>query len=236
MQRNTLEEVNSYIRSNECDVVVGIDEAGRGTWAGPIVAAAAAVPTNLRLPAHITDSKKFGSSKKGRAQIAAIYDQFRDHSKIHTGIGVVRADEIDEMGIDKAQATAQGKALAQVLSMLPHPPLVVVDGINPPSVDVNRVRMLMCVPKGDALVPAVGLASIIAKATQLRHMVAIDRDFPDYGFASNAGYGTKTHQEALKKFGPCMCHRYCYRPVKEAAPPPRTEELESLIDTLMEEI
>jgi len=146
----------------------------------------------------------------------AIYSRYANNDHIVIGIGVVPPNIIDEIGIDKAQAKAQGDAIRLTFDRLAYKPFVVVDGINAPAIDAKDVDRVMLLPKADALVPAVSLASIFAKVTQLRFMEEYEKKFPGYGFAKHAGYGTKDHQAALIKLGPCEVHRRSYSPVKKA--------------------
>ena len=165
-----------------------------------------------------------------------IYERFKDHVQVAIGIGVVTAAEIDELGVDKAQAIAQAKAVLGTFDRLVYPPFVVVDGINPPALNPSDAEKVMCVPKGDALIPAVGLASIIAKATQLRTMREFDATYPGYGFSKHAGYGTKEHKAALVKLGPCPIHRRSYKPVREAAKGLPDLKMRPDLDALLEEL
>lgn len=216
MMRHCAEDVAAYIKAHNCGTLVGVDEAGRGTWAGSIFAAAAAVPTSWKAPADVRDSKKLGSSDRGRAEMERIYERYANHDRIAIGIGVVSSEEIDDIGLDKAQAKAQGLAIRATFDRLVYPPFVVVDGINPPAIDPSDIEALMCVPKADALIPAVSLASIFAKVTQLRAMRELDAQFPSFGFLKHAGYGTKEHKAALDRLGPCPIHRRSFRPIKDA--------------------
>jgi len=214
---STLAEVEAYIRDNNPGTIVGVDEAGRGNWAGPIVAGAAAVSiANWRPPAGLTDSKLM-SSKAGYKRREAIYEQVVKDDKVVIGIGVVEAAEIDQIGIDAAQAKAQAEAIKATFWRLVYPPFVVVDGVNPPAIEPPEVKHVMMLPKGDLLVPAVSLASVCAKVTQCRTMIELDKTHPGYGFAQHKGYGTKEHKAALNELGPCAVHRRCYRPVAKAA-------------------
>lgn len=217
MGTTTLAEVEQYIRDHNPGTIVGVDEAGRGNWAGPIVAGAAAVSiANWTPPAGLTDSKLM-SSKAGYKRREAIYEQVIKDDKVVIGIGMVEADEIDQIGIDAAQAKAQAEAIRATFWRLAYPPFVVVDGVNPPAIEPPEVKHVMMLPQGDLLVPAVSLASVCAKVTQCRTMIELDAQHPGYGFAQHKGYGTKQHKAALHELGPCAIHRRCYRPVAKAA-------------------
>ena len=131
----TLADVEHYIKECNPGTIVGVDEAGRGNWAGPIIAGAAAVSiANWTPPAGLTDSKLM-SSKAGHRRRVAIYEQCGNDDKVVIGIGRVDADEIDEIGIDAAQAKAQAEAVRATFWRLVYPPFVVVDGNRPPAIE-----------------------------------------------------------------------------------------------------
>ena len=187
--------------------LAGIDEAGRGPLAGPVVAAAVIfdpdyiskelVPTFGKL----TDSKVM--SEKWREHFFQILEE-SDSAQI--GVGVIGPAEIDAINILRATHKAMGIAAAQVKA-----DFALVDGL--------RVKGLPCehnaIVKGDALSISISAASIIAKVTRDRMMVALDAEFPRYGFAQHKGYGTKKHVEALHKHGAIPAHRKSFRPVAE---------------------
>ncbi len=187
--------------------LAGIDEAGRGPLAGPVVAAAVIfdpgyiqaelVPTFGKL----TDSKAM--SEKHREEYFGILTE----SKFATiGIGIVEADEIDRINILKATHKAMAIAAEQI-----HPQFALVDGLP--------VKGLPCesrsIVKGDALSISISAASIVAKVTRDRIMLQLDAEHPEYGFASHKGYGTKQHLAALRKLGSIPAHRKTFRPVAE---------------------
>ena len=187
--------------------IAGVDEAGRGPLAGPVVAAAVAFE---REPlgageafAGLTDSKALTEKKR-----EAFFEQLTVCPFAHTAFAVIEPDEIDSINI--LQAT--WKAMATALSALDRmPDLALVDG--------NPVRGLPCksksVVKGDAKSLSIAAASIIAKVTRDRLMVELDAKHPTYGFAAHKGYGTKRHLEAIRKHGPLDCHRKTFRPISE---------------------
>lgn len=211
----TLADVERYIREHLPALIVGVDEAGRGCWAGPIIAAAAAVSVNWVPPPELNDSKQVTPKKR-----EAIYKRYADDDNVVIGIGEVSPEEIDRIGIDAAQARAQAEAIRGTFYRLVYPPFVVVDGISAPAIEPPEVLEIMLLPKGDALIPAVSLASVYAKVTRDRIMVEYDREygqFYPYGWANHKGYGTKEHQTALDRLGPCPIHRRSFRPVAKAA-------------------
>ena len=180
-------------------VIAGIDEAGRGPWAGPVVAAAVILDSQ-RIPPGIDDSKKLSA-----AQREALYDAISTAAQI--GIGIADAARIDRDNILAATLWAMAEAVAA----LPFPPaLALVDG--------NRAPALTCpvrtIIRGDAASLSIAAASIMAKVTRDRIMAALDRDYPGYCFARHKGYGTAIHAEALARLGPCPIHRRSFKPVK----------------------
>ena len=187
--------------------IAGVDEAGRGPLAGPVVAAAVVFE---REPlgageafAGLTDSKVLTEKKRDH-----FFEQLIACPFAHTAFAVIEPDEIDRINI--LQAT--WKAMAQALSGLDRlPDLALVDG--------NPVRGLPCnsqsIVKGDAKSLSIAAASIIAKVTRDRMMVELDAKHPEYGFARHKGYGTKIHLEAIRQHGPLDCHRKTFRPISE---------------------
>ena len=180
-------------------LVAGVDEAGRGPWAGPVVAAAVILdPCNI--PDGLNDSKKLNEARRDH-----LFDQIQSSSEL--AIGIVEAEEIDQINI--LQATM--KAMSVAISGLPRPPGVAL-------IDGNRAPVLSCpsqtIKKGDALSVSIAAASIIAKVTRDRMMKNIDKQFPDYGFARHKGYGTAIHSTALASLGPCPQHRRSFAPIK----------------------
>ena len=180
--------------------VAGVDEAGRGPWAGPVVAAAAILSPDI-VPDGIDDSKRLTRTRR-----ADLFRQIRESALI--GIGAADVNEIDTLNILQATMLAMQRAVA-ALPILPA--LVLVDG--------NRIPDLLCpaqaVVKGDSRSLSIAAASIIAKETRDRQMRQLARQYPSYGWERNAGYGTREHANALKRFGPTPYHRRSFKPVKE---------------------
>ena len=181
--------------------VAGIDEAGRGPLAGPVVAAAVILPEEFDLPG-LNDSKQL-SEKKRNQLYPLIYEQ-----AIAVGIGVGRADEVDEINI--LQATLKGMSRAVGRLSLP-PDFLLVDGITPIPIGIEQKTL----KKGDSRSLSIAAASVIAKVVRDRIMVAYDRLFPEYGFAGHKGYGSQKHRDAIAQYGPCLCHRRTFAGVKE---------------------
>lgn len=173
--------------------ICGIDEVGRGPLAGPVVAGAVILPKDCDI-LYINDSKKLSAAKREE-----LYCEIMDKA-VATGLGFVGPERIDEINI--LQATYE--AMRQAISKLdPQPDLLLNDAVTIPGVDIEQVPII----KGDAKSISIGAASIIAKVTRDKLMEEYDRMFPEYGFASNKGYGSAEHIAAIKKYGPTPIHR-----------------------------
>ncbi|MGQ0456403.1 MAG: ribonuclease HII [Hyphomicrobium sp.] len=181
--------------------VAGVDEAGRGPWAGPVVAAAVILDPD-RIPANIDDSKAI--DEEGRA---FLYNRIMKVAQV--GVGVADVDRIDRDNILNATLWAMSEAVA---SLTPTPRLVLVDGNKTPRLSMPARAIV----KGDAKCLSIAAASIIAKVTRDRMMIAAARDFPGYGFERHKGYGTPEHQAAIEKLGVCALHRRSFKPVQFA--------------------
>ena len=181
--------------------VAGIDEAGRGPLAGPVVAAAVILPEHFELPG-LNDSKQL-SEKKRNELYPLIHEQ-----AIAVGIGVSRADEVDQINILQATLKGMNRAVAR-LSVTPD--FLLVDGITPVPTLIEQKTL----KKGDSRSLSIAAASVVAKVVRDRIMVAYDRLFPEYGFAGHKGYGSQKHREAVARYGPCVCHRRSFAGVKE---------------------
>ncbi len=173
--------------------ICGIDEVGRGPLAGPVVAGAVILPKNCDI-LYINDSKKVSEKKREE-----LYEIIMEKA-IATGIGYASVERIDEINILQATFEAMREAISK-LSVSPD--ILLNDAVTIPDVNIQQVPII----KGDAKSISIGAASIIAKVTRDRLMVNYDEIFPEYGFASNKGYGSAQHIEAIKKFGPCPIHR-----------------------------
>jgi ribonuclease HII len=182
-------------------VIVGVDEAGRGPLAGNVVAAAVILDPEQVIEG-LTDSKKL--SEKKRAQL---FDEITAKAAAY-GIARASVEEIDQLNILQASLLAMQRAVA----MLELPwDAVWVDGNQCPQV-AGEVQAIV---KGDLTVPAIGAASILAKVTRDREMLALEEVYPGYGFAKHKGYPTKAHREALLALGASPVHRRSYAPVKK---------------------
>ncbi|MCY0875331.1 MAG: ribonuclease HII [Firmicutes bacterium] len=204
-------EFDQAVREESRKTIGGVDEAGRGPLAGPVVAAAVVLPNDLR-DAQYYDSKQLGS----RAREAA-YDSICENA-IAYGVGIVDPLYIDRYNI--LQATYE--AMRQAISGLEvSPEMFLVDGAVIPSLSVQQRKVI----KGDALSQSIAAASILAKVTRDRLMVQAAELFPEYGFERHMGYGTPEHLAALQVHGPCALHRFSFAPVRAVGNRPQMSTL-----------
>ena len=173
--------------------LAGIDEAGRGPLAGPVVAAAVILDPHSEI-LYINDSKKLSESRR-----EALYAEIREKA-LAIGVGMVSPARIDEINILQATYEAMRQAVEQ-LGLKPG--CLLVDAVTIPALNIRQVPII----KGDAKSISIGAASIIAKVTRDRIMLQADEAYPAYGFAKHKGYGTAAHIAALKELGPCPLHR-----------------------------
>ena len=180
-------------------LICGVDEAGRGPLAGPVVAAAVILPENCHIP-YLNDSKKL--SEKRREELYAIITS----EAVTYGIGYSSPERIDEINI----LNATYEAMREAINALTHCPQVILnDAVTIPGVDIMQVPII----KGDTLSASIAAASIIAKVTRDRLMVEYDLIFPGYEFASNKGYGAVKHLKAIKELGLLPIHRRSFKGV-----------------------
>ena len=194
MRENITEKLFNYDLSIGVDGLAGIDEAGRGPLAGPVVTACCMMPLD-KMVDKINDSKKV--SEKKREELFEVIKQISSYS-----ITIVENEKIDEINILEATKYAMKKSLDDMPSK---PSLVLVDAVKLDS-DIPVVPLI----KGDATSYNIAAAPILAKVTRDRIMREMDALYPEYGFAKNKGYGTKEHIDALIKYGPCPIHRYSF--------------------------
>lgn len=173
--------------------VAGIDEAGRGPLAGPVVAAAVILPKDIFLP-FLNDSKKVTEKRRD-----VLFDEIKQNA-IAYGIGIASNTLIDEINILQATYEAMREAINELEKT---PDVLLVDAVHIPDINIKQVGIV----KGDAKSVNIAAASILAKVTRDRLMAEYDKIYPEYGLASNKGYGTATHIAALKEIGPCAIHR-----------------------------
>jgi len=197
----TLDHEN-MLRSAGYRVVAGIDEAGRGPLAGPVCVAAVVLPDDFT-HAVLNDSKQLSEVKRER-----LYEEITADSRIRWHCVSVEPDEIDRINI--LQATWEGMRRA-ALGLQPVPDAVLIDGKPVKRYPLHQIALV----KGDSISYSIAAASIIAKVTRDRLMVAMARQFPAYGFEIHKGYPTPGHLAALKQHGPCPHHRRSFGPVAQ---------------------
>jgi ribonuclease HII len=189
-------------------LVAGLDEAGRGAWAGPVVAAAVILPRDAMRRSElrgVRDSKLLAPSRR-----AVLFDAIH-RAAVAVGVGAASHTEIDALGIVSATRLAMQRAL-QALPVAPD--ALLIDALRLPAVPLPQRVMF----HADTLCLSVAAASIVAKVTRDRLMVGLDTQYPSYGFAQHKGYGTAHHQQALAQFGPSAVHRMTFEPVRRLLP------------------
>ena len=173
--------------------ICGVDEAGRGPLAGPVVAGACILPSDTEI-LYLNDSKKLSAKKRG-----LLYDEICEKAVAY-GVGIVSPERIDAINILQATYEAMQQAIAK-LSVTPD--LLLVDAVTVPKVPMKQVGII----KGDAKSVSIAAASILAKVTRDRMMMEMDALYPQYGFGQNKGYGSAAHIQAIKEHGACPIHR-----------------------------
>lgn len=182
-------------------LIAGLDEAGRGPLAGPVVAAAVILPAEVYLPG-IDDARRLTGRKRQE-----ICEQIKQQA-VAIGIGMVHPEGIDESNV----LMATYKAMAKAVQALPvQPDYLLIDSYHLPAVSQPQSPIV----GGDGLSCSIAAASIVAKVTRDEHMIEMDRLYPHYGFANHKGYGTAEHRAALEKYGPCPIHRKSFGPLRE---------------------
>lgn len=195
---------------NHAGLIVGVDEAGRGPWAGPVVAGAAILNPETLPPdliAGLDDSKKLKAEKR-----EALLEMLENSDAV-LGVGLATAEEIDALNILQATFLAMRRAVAD-LGVTPD--FALIDGNKiPPDLPCAAAAVI----KGDGLSLSIAAASIVAKVTRDRIMIDLDRTYPGYGWGSNAGYGTKAHQQGLATLGVTPEHRKSFAPIRKILSP-----------------
>lgn len=182
-------------------LIAGVDEAGRGPIAGPVVVAACILPTSYRI-AGLNDSKQLSKKKR-----EALYKEIIAHAVSYKVI-FVSAEEVDKSNIYSATQEAMKQAL---LSLPVKPEYALIDFMPIKDIDIDTKS----ITHGDALSASIAAASILAKVTRDDYMAKMDAKYPNYGFKHNMGYATKMHMESLEKYGPCPIHRKTFYPVSK---------------------
>lgn len=206
VEQSILEHAIDLLMPPCAGLIAGVDEAGRGPWAGPVVAAVVIFPDlkiSKYLAENLNDSKKISTSKRKH-----LFEKLHE-SGAFIGVGQASVQEIDELNILQATFLAMRRAIAD----LPVPPVyALVDGNREPPEFPCPVRTLV---KGDALSLSVAAASIVAKVTRDKIMADLAQQFPFYAWEKNAGYGTAAHEKGLRDYGICVHHRKSFEPIKK---------------------
>jgi len=192
-------ELEARRRGHRC--IAGLDEAGRGPLAGPVVAAAVILPTRCRL-VGVDDSKRVSESERSR-----LYEVIVQRARA-VGVGVATEQEIDRLNILEATRLAMRRALA---SLTPPADCLLIDAVTLPDLAVPSRSII----KGDTLSLSIAAASIVAKVVRDRMMMAYHLTYPEYNFFSHKGYGTEEHLQRLAQHGPCAIHRRTFSPVAQ---------------------
>ena len=173
--------------------VCGIDEVGRGPLAGPVVAGAVILPRDCKI-LYLNDSKKLTERRR-----ELLYEEIMEKA-VAVGLGVVSQERIDEINILQATYEAMREAVGK---LDPQPEILLNDAVTIPGLSQRQIPII----KGDAKSQSIAAASVVAKVTRDHMMIALDEAYPQYGFASNKGYGSAAHMAALREYGPCPLHR-----------------------------
>ena len=201
-------EIEKILYESGYKCVAGVDEAGRGPLAGPVIAAAVSVPHNFSgfedKTIVIKDSKKLG-----KKALAKAYDAILKHPQLKSAWHACNSSRIDEINILQATMEAMTRSVEKLAV---RPDYVLVDGNRAPPIKKAKIETVV---KGDDKVFAIACASIIAKVTRDRLMVEYDEKWPEYGFAKHKGYGTLKHRNAIEKYGACSIHRMTFKPLKK---------------------
>lgn len=201
--RKFLKAEQAHFSWDSPGLTAGVDEAGRGPLAGPVVAAAVVLDDKFPIKG-LADSKTLTAMRREQ-----LYDEIRAKALCFS-IAQASVEEIDQLNILQATLLAMQRAVA---GLRLKPGKVLVDGNRLPILDVFAEAIV----KGDSKIPAISAASILAKVHRDHWCISVDAEFPRYGFAVHKGYGTKYHMEALALLGPCPYHRKSFQPVREAS-------------------
>jgi ribonuclease HII len=204
VQRRPSFKEEKLLRAQGYQLIAGVDEAGRGALMGPVVAGAVILPVNIRArwKDKVRDSKQLKPAER-----ESIYEHIKE-SAVAVGTGESSNQVIDEVGIAKATRMAM---IAAIKQLKPEPQFILIDYFRLPETALPHRGVV----DGDSLCFSIACASIIAKVTRDRLVVAMAEQYPDYGFDGHKGYGTSGHLACLRRKGPCPLHRRSFRPVSE---------------------
>ena len=189
------------LRESGAECIAGIDEAGRGALAGPVVAAAVALPPKTSIDS-LNDSKQL--SAKNRAELFPVIID----TALAVGVGIAVREIVDRINVRRATQVAMASA---VLDLPIDPDALLIDALHIPQLSIHQE----CIIKGDSLSQSIAAASVIAKVTRDNIMCYYHQLYPQYGFQQNKGYPTRSHLESIRILGPCILHRETFRGVKE---------------------
>ena len=187
--------------------IAGLDEAGRGAWAGPVAAGAVILPPDPEIQRQLSQVR---DSKQMRPAERTYWAEIIKDQALAWGVGFATHLEIDAWGIVPATRQAMKRALE---ALAPVPEHLLIDALRLPEIALPQTALI----KGDARSLSIAAASVLAKTARDAVMVQLDEQYPAYGFARHKGYGTAAHQSALERCGPCPIHRLSFAPVKERA-------------------
>lgn len=196
----------SALHARGLRIIAGVDEAGRGPLAGPVAAAAVVLPAGFFCEG-LDDSKKLPARRR-----EALYDRLTGDGEVRWACAFVEVEEIDRINILRATHRAMALAVEALALTVDH---CLIDGLRLPDFRWPHDGIV----GGDGLSLSIAAASVIAKVTRDRHMLELDREFPQYGFQRHMGYGTREHLQALQDHGPCRIHRRSFQPVAQLALP-----------------
>lgn len=214
LERKRLETLSIHerrLRKEGFFLIAGVDEAGRGPLAGPVVAAACILPQDALIP-KLNDSKQLSATER-----EALFDQIINCPEIHFGIGVSDALTIDRINILQATFLAMQRAVKELKQK---PDYLLIDGNQLPYFEIPSEALV----EGDAKSVSIAAASILAKVTRDRLMEEWDEKYPVYGFKQHKGYATEQHLAAIKACGPCPIHRKSFQPIKSMLKPERQSD------------
>ncbi|OGN63979.1 MAG: ribonuclease HII [Chlamydiae bacterium RIFCSPHIGHO2_12_FULL_49_9] len=201
LRLNFMSVCEKRLKSEGFQKIAGIDEAGRGPLAGPVVAAACILPDDA-LFEHLNDSKQLTPEER-----EILFAQITNNPNVVYGIGIIDEKTVDRVNILQATFLAMHKAVAA----LPiKPDYLLIDGSQLPIFDIPTEALV----RGDSLSVSVAAASVLAKVTRDRLLEKLDADYPQYGFKQHKGYATQQHLDAILRHGPCPIHRKSFDPVK----------------------
>ena len=191
------------LRKQGFKIIAGVDEAGRGSWAGPIVAGAVVLPVNIKIP-DLKDSKMLSPVAREKVYKIIIKKAF------YWSTGIIRNNVIDKKGISEANLNVMNKAIKNLKKK---PDYLLIDFLLKKKIKITNDIPYFLIKKGDKKICSISAASIIAKVTRDKIMVSYDKKFSNYGFAKHKGYGTAYHRKMIEKYGICKIHRKSFRPM-----------------------